>query len=387
MLYRNFFQTYIPVLLLAVLFVSLFSSCKPDDPDDTTTSGKVVLMYMGTDNSLWAETNQQIDSLLKGWDVLKSGHLYIYADQAGQLPVLLKIERINGRTVKRNIRTYEESNSADPAVLAGVIQDVLALHPSPSSNSFGLIVFSHASGWLPVGALENPGARSIIIDNGPGTEGKQEMELAEFANALPNHLFDYIIFDACFTAGVEFAYELRNKANYIVGSSAEIVSPGYTPYYPKIIRYLFQKQTDLKSFIGTVFNGIENDEYRSGTFSIIKTSELESLHNFVHTSCDFTKPVDISAIQDFGRYPFRSLFFDFGAYYSALLKDGSQQENLSRLIDNCLIYKANTPSFLLQWGGFIIRQHSGLTTYIPQAQFPKLNEAYTNLSWWQSSGE
>lgn len=34
--------------------------------------------------------------------------------------------------------------------------------------------------------------------------------------ALPDHLFEFIIFEACNMAGIEVAYELRNKAAYIM---------------------------------------------------------------------------------------------------------------------------------------------------------------------------
>ena len=47
------------------------------------------------------------------------------------------------------------------------------------------------------------------------------MEITDFAMALPDHLFEFIIFEACNMAGIEVAYELRNKAAYIMASSAQ----------------------------------------------------------------------------------------------------------------------------------------------------------------------
>ena len=54
-----------------------------------------------------------------------------------------------------------KENSASPQVLKRVINDVTRLYPA---KSYGLIVFSHGSGWLPSHTLVN-GSRSIIIDN------------------------------------------------------------------------------------------------------------------------------------------------------------------------------------------------------------------------------
>jgi hypothetical protein len=38
---------------------------------------------------------------------------------------------------------------------------------------------------------------------------------------------------------------------------------------------------------------------------------------------------------------------------------------------------------LYPYQGFLIRQYSGLTTYIPQQDFEKLNEAYRQTAWWR----
>ena len=70
--------------------------------------------------------------------------------------------------------TYDQENSASPQVLKRVINDVTRLYPA---KSYGLIVFSHGSGWLPPHTLVN-GSRSIIIDN------DNEMEITDFAMAL-----------------------------------------------------------------------------------------------------------------------------------------------------------------------------------------------------------
>ncbi|MDR1881367.1 MAG: hypothetical protein LBR26_01105, partial [Prevotella sp.] len=93
--------------------------------------------------------------------------------------------------------------------------------------------------------------------------------------------------------------------------------------------------------------------------------------------------VDVSAIQPFGRYSSRLLFFDFEDYFSRILKDAASREELSSLLDECVVYKAATGTFLLNWDGFSITHHSGLTTYIPQEQYPYLNEEYKKLSWYK----
>lgn len=128
-------------------------------------------------------------------------------------------------------------------MLKRVINDVTRLYPA---KSYGLIVFSHGSGWLPPHTLVN-GSRSIIIDN------DNEMEITDFAMALPDHLFEFIIFEACNMAGIEVAYELRNKAAYIMASSAPVVSPDLLLSMPAVFPVCLKKMLICKNLQKIIF--------------------------------------------------------------------------------------------------------------------------------------
>ena len=121
------------------------------------------------------------------------------------------------------------------------------------------------------------GSRSIIIDN------DNEMEITDFAMALPDHLFEFIIFEACNMAGIEVAYELRNKAAYIMASSAPVVSPDSLLSMLNSISCLLEEAADLQRFAENYFhywNLMEGDK-RSATISIIKTAGLSNLANLI----------------------------------------------------------------------------------------------------------
>lgn len=83
---------------------------------------------------------------------------------------------------------------------------------------FNLLIFGHASGCLPDNSLV--ASRSVIVD------GNNNMELKNFANAIPAKTFEYIVFETCFMAGIDVAYEFRDKADYIVASSARLSRRG-----------------------------------------------------------------------------------------------------------------------------------------------------------------
>ncbi|NDV64249.1 clostripain-related cysteine peptidase [Bacteroides sp. 224] len=358
------------------LFIALFfSSCSKNEQPATPNPTRLLLAYIGVDNNLNSLEAEKLDALRAGWTGKPTDHILAYVDKAGVGASLYALSA-EPNSEPLLLESYGKENSADAATLSRVITDVVNRY---KADSYGLLVFSHASGWLPEGMLNSP-TRSILID------GKSEMSLTDFAAALPDGVFNYIVFESCFMAGIEVAYELRNKTPYIFASSAEILHPGFAPTYTHSTQHLFN--ANLPAFGQQVFNQTltyaENELLHSGTYSVIRTEGLEQLATFIKDHCDFTQPVDLTDIQHFDRSVSYHLFFDFNDYYGRLLTDDSQKEELNRLLSEYVIWKAATNKFMAQeygYNGFTITSHSGLTCYIAQERFPKLNEAYTRLAW------
>lgn len=365
------------IKILLTLFLGIFfSSCAKDDDNEvlSISTKHVILLYLGGDNNLSSETYQKTEAIREGWQGGTEKKLLIYTDPSDSNPTLIEIVSEHGQNIKKIIRTYNEENSAKKEVLSRVIGEVTNLYPCPS---YGFIVFSHASGWLPQGTLTSP--RSIIMDK------EQEMELSDFAQVIPDKTFDYIVFEACFMTGIEVASELKDKANYILASSAEILSPGFTHIYPNSINHLTGSLSGLQAFGEDAFAWFDNKSgyMQSATFSILKTSQLDPLANWVRNNCNQTKQVDINTIQHFDRYSYR-LFFDFEDYYSSLLETDKQKNELATLISNSVVWKKATASFIKDYNGFDIKNHSGLTTYISQEQFLFLNSEYKKTKWYNN---
>lgn len=178
---------------------------------------------------------------------------------------------------------------------------------------------------------------------------------------------------------------VMRKTKYILASSAEIVSPGFTPVYTRALDYLFDMGRGPEKFAGAAYGyfNMQSGYMRSATFSVINTGALEELATFVRDNCDFSKPVAVNDIQFFDRAGYR-LFCDFGDYYSRLLDTPSQKQQLQSILGRCVIWKAATPSFMEGYSGFVINRHSGLTAYIMQDRYPFLNESYTVLNWYKA---
>src|SRR5690606_39237498 len=129
----------------------------------------------------------KIEALRKGYNK-DIGRLLIYQDARGQTPRLIEIvSDAGGIGTVRHLRRYEVENSASPAVFSRGLEDIQ--NDAPAS-SYGLLLLSHASGWLPEGMLLRP--RAIAQDRG------DYLELRDFAAVIPDDFFDFMIFEACF---------------------------------------------------------------------------------------------------------------------------------------------------------------------------------------------
>lgn len=362
------------VLLYILIFIFYLGySCDSDDVESTKID-QVLLVYMGGDNNLSDESNLKLNALSRGWQSDPKSKVLIYQDTKDASARLLEISD-NGSFII--LQHYGEENSADKGVFHRVIAKTKALYPQAR---FNLLVFSHASGWLPAGSLLSPKssikAKSIFVD------AENEMEFTDFASAIPEKAFHTIIFEACFMAGIEVVYQLKDKADYILASSTELLSPGFTYIYPQELNKLVYNNNE--QFMQAAFNYFDqqNGDMCSATFSLIKTDSLDILADYIKQNCDFTKEITLSELQHFDRYSYR-LFFDFEDYYIRLMPE-DKKESFLKLIDGVIVNKLATKTFMLGYNGFRINKHSGLTTYIMQKEFVNLNESYEYMDWYKA---
>ena len=171
-----------------------------------------VLMYMAVDNSLYSETSDVLNKLLRGVNIsgLNNCNLVVYLDNLGEFPRLMSVRMGDGGKAEwQMVCSYEEQDSSSPEVMNKIIQEVASRFPS---DTYSLIVSSHGMGWIPIvdsyametapeamphlpdgiGFLDSSVAtRAFIQDRG------NWMEIDEFCSAVPDGMFEYILFDAC----------------------------------------------------------------------------------------------------------------------------------------------------------------------------------------------
>src|SRR3546814_889253 len=175
-------------LLLAGLMVV---GCGKNDPPEQARPERTVIVYMAASNNLESYALDNINQMEKAITG-KDQQLLVYIDVRGKTPRVLKITHdTSAEIVSPAVINYANHNSASAAVLKQVLEDIRAAYPAAS---YGLIMWSHASSWMP------PGTRPVTESF--GDDGGEQMDIRELKNALPG-TYEYIIFDACSMASVK----------------------------------------------------------------------------------------------------------------------------------------------------------------------------------------
>lgn len=377
--------------LAAIMALAAIQSCeKTPDPVPTETE-RTIIVYIAGDNNLSGEVNSKISALSEGFkhvDAIRN-RLIVFADYRTEMPELIEITAEGPATIE----TYPSLNSADPENLKSVIAGIVQRYPA---DSYGLICFSHASGWLPQGALSDPTGYGTdsSAESSPATilqDGSDEMTLADFAGAIrlsEGQKYDFIALEACYMAGIEVAYELKDVADGLIASSAEILSPGFESCYEEYLYMLYRTDPDIAGFAKAYFDHWNSMQgaMRSATISAIDLSHIGQLAEETGRLIDEGTYLisDPSGIQHFNRNHYH-LFFDLTEYLEAVMGAGktAYMERYRTIMDRTILYSNATPSFMPGYPySFNIDTSCGLTVYIMQPDLERLNYDYEKTSYY-----
>lgn len=255
-------------LIIAILALILCVSCHDELELPKTTWKRVVVVYMMGENSLSTYAQRDLNEVRSAIKTIPdSCQLVIFFDNSrnNEYPQILTFDAKGGEKTLFNYKS--DPISTDSATLRQALQTITKASPA---DRYGLVMWSHGSGWLP----QTP-RYSIGIDNGKNSTSNTgtELEIPTLANILrqSGEKWDYVFFDACFMQSAEVAYELRNCTDWCIASPAEIPAEGAP--YNEMLPALFDEQPWR---IAEAYY----DHYKTGggiVVSAIRTSEMEQL--------------------------------------------------------------------------------------------------------------
>ena len=271
--------------LLCGLFFWVATSCSSDSEDSFleevpfydspiemgTPARRTCLVYIVGDNNLNGFVRSDLkEMLVAATSVPSDCYMLAYVDDLESSRIL---RFFNNNGVGDSVRVCDfgcEMASCDTVYMRKVMEWVQLNSPAEKMD---VVFWSHASGWL-----YDDDRRPSLYSFGKDYVGGAPLctnveEIAGVLRSLPMKP-ERVFFDACFMQGVECAYALRNSAEWVIASPAEI--PGYGAPYHKVLPLIFDSTAGIQAIL---------DAYRlyyegSGTgvvLSAVRCAAMEKL--------------------------------------------------------------------------------------------------------------
>lgn len=449
---------HINIILLSAITLLMFGGCAVEESDvELLNDGEVehtLVMYLLAESNLsWSIYQNALDAEKGMIGASPTTRLVIYLDTAEEtklyevryLPYGGGDEHI--RTCK-TLKTYPRQTSTTPEVMKMVLEDVKRLVPS---RSYGLVLSGHGTGWFPkpisgVGYenqkvapheqavaqgwekeygfgswwYEMPETRSMgydyvqTIDGGWSyREESSYISTSEIVEGLSPIHFDYIIFDACFMSSVEFLYDVRHSAEYIIASPVEIYYVGLP--YVEIVRSLMSHTSNIQC-LGDVAMDVymRDDKFsskKSLALTMIDCSKMEALAEAVAAVCASADADDCLSlvesrlrkdVRDGEELPYwegvqpldrmqPAGFHDLEDFVCMLTDDLSLKNQFLAALDEAVVWSCHTEdiySMDIFGGGADIEYKvggvldlCGINTYIPIREAPQTLSYYLQTAW------
>ncbi len=396
------------VLKLTVLLfaATIFVGCNNNTDTDPTTFDRTIIVYMVADNNLLSDAVSNINTLESLYSEQCGAKILIFYNSTSETKIL---EVVNDNTY--NIAStvlytydYDTTDPNNPATLSDAIDRCRSFS---KTDKYALILWSHASGWLPEGMSPAKTSRAsvefyegdnsvIIGDSSSDVNSLQktfgitysfddEMEIYDLQKALPSDIkFEYIVADACYMGAIEVAYQLKDNCTYFCGSAAEVLAEGFA--YSKTFDYL--ASGDIVGAANQYYEyfNAQSGSSKSATIAVIESSKMSA----VATEMKKLAAIDthLQALQQVGRYLGKSDDYTELMWDAADMAEQSWGESVASgfvsALEDAVVYKAAT-SMLFSgdyYGDIVVDTFCGLSIYIPRLLEPETLEIYkNNYSW------
>lgn len=373
-------KTRLYYLLTIAVMIFALTACGDDGPKAPENSRRTVLVYMVAANSLNSAAYYdmlEMQRAVEAGALGGNGRLLVMRADYNSTPALLEITEQGTVTLESYGNDFE---ALDPESMSAVVADARRLAPS---DEFGVILWSHGTGWTAHNNRPRQGARSWGDDRG------KTMTIPELAEGLRGNPIDFIYFDCCFMGNVETIYELRDCAPLIAATPTE------TPYdgmpYEQTLPVFFARNFRLEDAAQATFDyyDAQHGSSRSLAIAVYSTDAVADVARAMadllrQTGVTPAGDTDLSAIQQYGfkydpRAPFDGYYYDL-ADYAAKIGTDKQLDALNNAMARFVKFERHTP---YMWGEFPLERVSGVSTYIYGADPEKARwYGYEDLRWY-----
>lgn len=411
---------------LYILLVIVLAACSNEIPEQQPAkrSGRTVLAYLISNSPKSLEKNLQdnvVDMYMALAEIKDSCTLLVFyrpqeyssyldvptllcfdTDGRGNinnLPALtgtdLTFESVCQVAQKKEY-TMNSQIATDPVVMEEVLKDMQKIAPS---DSYGLILGSHASGWMKGNSVQS---KAFGDDDG------YNINIPDLADVLKNSFsekLDFVLFDACMMGTAEVGYELKEITSHCIASVMETPALGFP--YKQIFSYLYSENIDYSAVCHEFifFNKINN---AWGTCAVMDCSQMENLASAVKAKLsewqDALSSVSMQNVQQYGVGSYRYFSYDVLDFFrelgrkSGVVKTTDLNEAIASVqsaLNQAVIAKDCLSGVDYDFDGVVIdgTRFCGIGMYIPEEYNPYVanktawNDYYEqSISWYHASG-
>lgn len=376
-------------LLIIYICALLCQSChdrKEDLPKPAQEAERTVIVYVAGENNLWDNVASDSAEMARAVGSIPDNYnLVLYMDR-NTLPTITWMSKKDG--VRLWHRYRNDQDSADSLAMLRTLGKIVKEFPA---KRYGLVLGSHASGWI-------PRRKTFGIDNNsnsPYSNRGTEMEISTLRGVLEQlpHM-DFILFDACMMQSIEVAHELRHVTDYVIGSPSEI--PGDGAPYDLIMPAMMRGDA-----IGIASKYFEHYKYGSGVaLSVVDCSMIDSLARatkpLVESLWTGRREVPTSNVQRYTTFDNdlrRPEAQDMRSMMHSALPDSTLQAWES-VLQSTVVWHSATVYWTSYYSGY---EHHHLTDpdhycclsmFVPQEKYEAYswNHDFRKCSWYQAAG-
>lgn len=341
---------------LYTLLVIVLAACSNEIPEQQPAkrSGRTVLAYLISNNKAGSLDTYLRDNVIDMYTALGNMKesctlLVFYRPYTGDTPLrkptlmsfyadgrgnINNVAALTGteltfdavcRIAQKKEYTMNSQIATDPAVMEEVFTDMQTVAPS---DSYGLILGSHASGWM---------KGTSVPTKAFGDDDGYNIDIPDLADVLKNSFsekLDFVLFDACMMGNAEVGYELKEVTSHCIASVME--TPVYGFPYNQILPYLYSENIDYPAvcheFIS--FNKMNN---LWGTCAVMDCSQMENLASAVKTKLSewqgALSSVSMQNVQQYGVSGYKYFSYDVLDFFRELgRKSGVAEADLNEAV-------------------------------------------------------
>ncbi len=383
----HFFPTFLSIGLLLIL-----SACdNSNEPQPQEAVERTLIMYYPWSTDLTNYFIVNIDEMEEAIAESKPGNqrVIVYFADTETTAELYEITVEGNKCKRQSIKSYSNFDVTTADGIASVLTDISEYSPSPK---YSMIIGCHGMGWIPVDDSKSkvqksrrmhwdtPCAELTRYFGGHSTD--TQTNISDLAEGIANAglKMEYILFDDCYMANVEVAYELRHSTDHLIASTSEIMAYGMP--YNKIGKYLLG-EPDYKNICQEFYDFYSSYSTPCGTLSVIDCSEIDELAAIMKLINQRYSANDISGVQKLDGYS-PSIFFDMDSYVASFCSDENLLSAFRSQLERAVPYTVCTEylySMLIR--KFKVDSSSGITISDPSTN--SLAAAKTGTPWWAAT--